>query len=353
MLKKNIYFCHEFKAYYMPLFDKIWTRLTARVKNSADEEPLQVPPPMWRLWGGGCLRPISESYRDVIFFQFVKLLGNMFADVDLTYSGGGYYSDDFQAFKRWFDRAAFKTWKQICFEGLAVVAKITPDKNSRRTEFITLEREEYRLVRNNVEPTRPVQKFYVIKSDVFECFKMSDYDFLLGYLQLSEKYLNNSDIAIDSNGHLIFCSPRPENGHTSTALTPEQRDEWEMEMRRKVTFDVSFANINYSNRPMEVQDVDLTNFDTANFDKLVKVMLIICGHFDLPANQVPILESSSSRSLTSGGELLAGDTLKYKTFERILQKFVYDCAQFFNLNISYTINNNPNDNTQTNENTAE
>ena len=41
------------------------------------------------------------------------------------------------------------------------------------------------------------------------------------------------------------------------------------------------------------------------------------------------------------------------TFERILQWFVVDCAQFFNISLEYTINNDPNNqpvNTTTNEN---
>ena len=82
-------------------------------------------------------------------------------------------------------------------------------------------------------------------------------------------------------------------------------------------------------------------------------MLVICGHFDLPANQVPILETSASKGLTTGNELRIGDSLKYKTFERILQWFVVDCAQFFNISLEYTINNDPNNqpiNTTTNEN---
>jgi len=172
---------------------------------------------------------------------------------------------------------------------------------------------------------------------------MSDFAFLESYLQLAEKYLNNSDLAIDGNGHIVLVSPASENNHTNTLLDEKQINEWEKFFKEsKSKFTDSFLNVLFSNRPLQTTDIDLTNFDTANFEKLIKVMLVVAGHFDVPASQVPILDTSVSKGLSNGGELIYGDRLKYKTFERILQWFVVDCAQFFNISIDYTINNDPN-----------
>ena len=151
-----------------------------------------------------------------------------------------------------------------------------------------------------------------------------------------------------------MVSPESENNHTSTVLDEKQREEWEKDFKKSyANFRDDWVNPYFSNRPLRTTDIDLTNFDTANFEKLIKVMLVIAGHFDVPASQVPILDTSVSKGLSNGGELIYGDRLKYTTFERILQWFVVDCAQFFNISLEYTINNDPNNqpvNTTTNEN---
>lgn len=305
-----------------------------------NNNPMRFPR-NWRCWGG--FSHSHKNYAEVVFFQFVKMLGNMFSDVNLEYAiRGGAYQKRFQAFKDWFDKYAFKSWTQLCYQGFIVVGYF---KDGNTETFRTLKRSYTTIDADGniiVQKLPNMADYFVMTSDVFDCFGSSDRRFLDSFLELADKYLNNSDIAIDSNGHLVFCSPEPENGHTSTQLSDTEADEWEKQIKDEAKFSDSFLKAHFSNRPLKIQDVDLTNFDTANFDKLVKVMLVICGHFDLPSNQIPLLESSSTRSLTSGNELLVGDVLKYKTFERVLQLFV-DCAKFFNLEINYTINNNPND----------
>ena len=334
----------------MSFLTNILNRLNFAPKNEAirvNEPVVKNNRAPWHCWGG--FAHSHKNYAEVVFFQFVKMLGNMFSDVELKYAvKGGVYSKRFTAFKDWFDKNAFKSWTQLCYKGFIIVGHF--DENGREY-FRTLNDDEY-IINQNIVQVKDLpylkringndKDCFFMSSDVYDCFGLSDRAFLDSYLELADKYLNNSDIAIDSNGHLVFCSPEPENGHSSTLLSDEEANKWEKQIKDEAKFSDSFLKAHFSNRPMKIQDVDLTNFDTANFEKLVKVMLILAGFFDVPANQIPLLESSSSRSLTSGGELIAGDLLKYKTFERMLQMFV-DCAKFFNLEITYMINNNPND----------
>lgn len=298
----------------------------------------------WRVCGGGRAMP-THNYRNVLFFQFVKLIGNLFYDTTLSYSNSSKaFRRDFDAFLTWFDKYAFYTYNYLCFNGFCVIAKISDVSGMY---FKTLKTNEY-VINDYDGKVKPqisgVTDWYTITSDTFDCFGNSDYSFLFTYLRLAEKYLNNSDLAIDGNGHILFVAPQAENQHTNTVLTPEQREKWVREMTEEGKFKDAFVHPYWSNRPIDVRDVDLTNFDTANFDKLIKVMLIVCGHFDLPPSQVPLLQSEASRSggLSNGGEILAGDLLKYKAFERVLQKFVL-CANHFGLEVDYTIANNPND----------
>lgn len=303
----------------------------------------------WRLYGGGRIRP-CKSYKDVIFFQFVKMIGVLFNDVELAYSGSGVYREDFDKFANWFNRYAFMTWNFVCLHGFAVVCR-EYDVRGNFVAFRTLKINEFDWVDNRIKTkSKNLLDPFIMTSDVFDCAGTSDFSFLDSYLSLAEKYLNNSDLAIEGNGHIIMVSPEQENGHSSVLLDEAQREEWEKDFKKSYSnFRDDWVNPYFSNRVMRVTDIDLTNFDTANFEKLIKVMLVICGHFDLPANQVPILETSASKGMTTGNELRIGDSLKYKTFERILQWFVVDCATFFNIPLTYTINNDPN----TNQNISE
>lgn len=324
-------------------------------RNSNDNRTSDAVPTLvpynemgWRLFGNSKIRP-CKSYKDVIFFQFVKMIGVLFNDVELTYIGNT-DREDFDKFVAWFNRYAFITWNFICMNGCAVVVQ-EYTKEGDFVGFKTLKLDEFDWEGNKVRTkSSGWQKPFVMTSDVFDCVGTSDFSFVGSYLALAEKYLNNSDLAIDGNGHIIFVSPESENNHTSTVLDEKQREEWEKDFKKSyANFRDDWVNPYFSNRPLTTTDIDLTNFDTANFDKLIKVMLVICGHFDLPANQVPILETSASKGLTTGNELRIGDSLKYKTFERILQWFVVDCANFYNIPMTYTINNDPNNNTSNTE----
>lgn len=334
------------------------SKLFARNDSNARSERISEPVPSlmpsydrgWKFFGNGRIRP-CKSYRDVIFFQFVKMIGVLFNDVELSYAGAGGNRDDFDKFVNWFNRYAFITWNFICKNGYAVVVREYKYSDFRETDnernfvgFKTLKPSEFHWADDRVETeSKRFQKPFIMTSDVFDCFGTSDYGFLDAYLHLAEKYLNNSDLAIDGNGHIIMVSPESENQHTNTILDADEKDEWEKDFKKSyANFEDDWVSAYFSNRPLRVNDIDLTNFDTANFEKLIKVMLIIAGHFDVPASQVPILDTSVSKGLSNGGELIYGDSLKYKTFERILQWYVVDCAQHFGLDISYTINNDPN-----------
>lgn len=300
----------------------------------------------WRLFGGRKTRP-HNNYKDVIFFQFVKMIGVMFADVEWTYNGNE-FGNRFEAFVKWFDGFAFVTWKELCYNGFVVVIC---ERDGSNEFFRTLKRDEIDVSDNHLilkDKKLRQYPYFVMTSEVFDCYAMSDNAFLDSYLTLANKYLNNSDLAIDGNGHILFVSPTQENQHTATILDSEQKKEWEEDFKKNYgEFVDDWVNPYFSNRPCNAQDIDLTNFDTSNFEKLIKVMLIICGHFDLPANQIPLLEMSASKGLTTGTELIIGDTLKYKTFERILRYFAM-IPEYFNLNVDYKILNNPNNNLNTN-----
>ena len=81
-IKNNAYICHDFERLFrMAIITKIrnWLGLGANnVPNMAGYND-------WRVCGGGRAMP-THNYRNVLFFQFVKLIGNLFYDTTLSYS---------------------------------------------------------------------------------------------------------------------------------------------------------------------------------------------------------------------------------------------------------------------------
>ena len=283
-------------------------------------------------------------YADVLFFDCIMLIGHIFNEVTFNYQGDGTYKARFDKFVAFFNNYAVVMWKLLCYNGFVVIGLERGSGN-----FIVLKREEYRISNKIISVTgNRYEDFCVIKSDVFDCFAMSDFAYLADFLKLIDGYLSTSKAATDSEGHLLFISPSAEgNSHTSVYLTPEEKEEWEKDFAQKYAkFEDLLTNAYFSNRPMNVQQVSLKDFDSMTWDKVTKAGLVICGHFDLPANQLPLFDGSTTRGLTTGNELMIGDNLKYKTFERIMLYFA-EIPRYFGINCTYEIknqNNNINNN---------
>lgn len=56
---------------------------------------------------------------------------------------------------------------------------------------------------------------------------------------------------------------------------------------------------------------------------------MIADRLKIPANQISVIESSTSGNALSNGEMREGDMLKYKAFERLLNKTFVRIASDF------------------------
>jgi hypothetical protein len=92
---------------------------------------------------------------------------------------------------------------------------------------------------------------------------------------------------------------------------------------------------------MNVQTLSLASMDLKVSEKVKIAILAIAGKIKVPANQVPLIDAMSSKSLSNGGELREGDFNKYQTFERLLNKTFIRFAEELRLQVDYTIYNKP------------
>jgi hypothetical protein len=94
-------------------------------------------------------------------------------------------------------------------------------------------------------------------------------------------------------------------------------------------------------REMNVSTLSLASIDLKVQEKVKMAVLVIAGKLKVPANQIPLIDAMSSKSLSNGGELREGDFNKYQTFERLLNKTLIQLANAMLLKVDYTIYNKP------------
>ena len=94
-------------------------------------------------------------------------------------------------------------------------------------------------------------------------------------------------------------------------------------------------------QPMDTSHVSLANTDFKLLDKVKLATLVIATYFKVPVSQIPLLDGSASNGLSNGGELLQGDILKYKTFERLFQKTFQKIANDMGVKFTYSLYGKP------------
>ena len=94
---------------------------------------------------------------------------------------------------------------------------------------------------------------------------------------------------------------------------------------------------------MKFQTVSLTNIDNKLTERVRLNVELIADRLKVPASQIAVIDASAGKSLSNGGEVYEGDRLKYKTYERLLNKTFVTLAESLGLRVTYTIYNKPAD----------
>ena len=154
--------------------------------------------------------------------------------------------------------------------------------------------------------------------------------------------LNASNTITKRLGVAVFATPvTPGSSSFTGNLTPEQKKKIEQELENTygalesqnilhiLTEDLKFNQINLAG-----QNINLT-------ERSKIAILTIADKIKVPANQISLIDASTSKAFANGSEILAGDFQKYQSFERLLVSTFFPLAEILGCTISYDIYNKP------------
>lgn len=290
----------------------------------------------------GCL-----PFGDPIYHNIVEMLTDLTNDVTLVPKAGQDLVD-FNLFKKFFDLKGQEILNRYFDDGYVVIGLPYKDKSFyevlRKDKDFTIVTDYQRW---KVVPTnRPVDTVYVIKSDTFERTAMSDYQYLHPYIKYLDNLFNSSNTMTERMGTMIVASPKNlSNAPTSIVLTEEDKQEIEKEMSENYGALSRQKQVMLLPREMNFQQMSFANIDTKLIDKARLAVEVIADRIKVPACRVAMIDANSSKALSNGGELMAGDILLYKSYERLLNATFIQMARDLKIKLDYTIYGKPVDTT--------
>lgn len=257
------------------------------------------------------------QFARLLFFNIVDILTDIINDVDFTYSGSK--QSLFRSFVVFVDVHGQQVLDTLYYQGYAVLA-IEDDY------IYMLSSDEYSVCYTNkdviVEPNKRDLRYYVMRSQTFATLGQSDYQVLHPYLKYADNILNGSNTANERMGVLMAVSPESVSGLPSVpTLTKTEQENFEQKLGGN---DTKYGILKRQKsvilfpRPMRFQTISLSTIDNRLSERLRLCVLAITDRIRVPANQIAMIDSNSSKSLANGTELREGDKAKYKSFRRLL-----------------------------------
>ena len=298
-----------------------------------------------RLYVDTCITQMP--FADAMFYNIVDILTDICNDTKFVYRGIN--SQVFAAFSAFFDTYGQQVMNLLFDNGFAVIKIDRTSGVFLRLlgvgEYIT-ETHGTRVEVRAIDGS----ELYVMRSPTFCAVGKSDRQLLKPYLKYLDNVLNGSNTANERMGVLISVSPESVSGApTQPTLTKWEKDEFE----KKLGGDESEYGILKKQKsvilfpkPMRFQTISLSSIDNKLTERVKMCILAIADRIKVPANQIAIIDSNNSRSLSNGGELREGDKAKYKSFRRFLNATFWIMARDLGLgDIDYIISGEPQENT--------
>lgn len=281
---------------------------------------------------------IRFEFAQVMFMNIVELLTDITNDVVLTLRKGDVMR--FAEFNVFFNNYGQETLNVLFNNGFAIIAYNASGFNLLETDDYTTDSKNKILVTN---PNFNNSELYVLKSDTFKMNGKSDRQFLNGFLTYLDNILNASNTTTARLGSLIMASPKPDSASkVATIVTDIEKQELEKDISDNYGGLKNQKQIQIWRVPMDFVTVNLSGLDSKTIEKSKFAISAICDRLKIPSNQVSIIESNSGgNALSNGGEIREGDLLKYKSYERLLNKTFIKMASDLDLVIDYKIYNKP------------
>lgn len=285
-------------------------------------------------------------FGDLAFRNIVELLTDIANDVTWVHLDQ-YDTLTFARFTAFFeDEGKVVLWR-IYRQGFAVIGL-----NKERGDFRLLNENEYQRVGVGadvvIKAKDPELFCYVMKSPVYAEEARSDYDLCLPFVKFLDNTLNASNTACEKMGAFVVASPETaSSAPTPAKLSPEDKKDMEEAIGKEYGLLNKQRQIMLLPRGMKFETISLTNIDTKMSDRVRMCVCAIADRIKVPANQIAIIDATSSKTLANGTELREGDFNKYQNFERLLNRTFVKFAADLGLAVTYTIYNKPDRDTVT------
>lgn len=286
--------------------------------------------------GAGITR---KPYARLIFANICDIKASLADDVELV-NNGSTDTMRFVYFKQFFERNARKVFHLLWQQGFAIIGT-DGERFSllRPSEYTTSTKDNGTVV---FSPNDTTIKTYVMESDTYAVYGLSDEQLCKPALDYIDNVLNASNTIASRLGAFIVATPKAPSGASIGAmLTKNEKEDLEKEVRERYGAKSDQSQILILPNEMNFQTMSLAGLDMKTTEKLTAGVCMICDRIQVPANQVALIDSHSSKALANGSELREGDFNKYQSFERMLEHTFIHMAEAYGLKIDYTIYNKP------------
>ena len=278
------------------------------------------------------------KFAEVIFENITEILIDLQSDTSLIFKGGNDISFDIinLFFKKEGKKFLYYTYRYgrvfLTFEdNVLTIADPIDIYKETKGDY------DYFFSKKN-----KAKRVIVFDSEHYQMYGKSHFDKLFPFFDLLNNILNASNTIAKRLGVAVFATPvTPGSSSFTGNLTPEQKKKIEQELENTygalesqnilhiLTEDLKFNQINLAG-----QNINLT-------ERSKIAILTIADKIKVPANQISLIDASTSKAFANGSEILAGDFQKYQSFERLLVSTFYPLAEVLGCSISYDIYNKP------------
>lgn len=278
----------------------------------------------------------NHAYAEAIYYSLVKLLSDLNHDVTWQFDGTDKALES--AFVRFFNTyGSMVTHRLFGCDGVVVIkhTQVGEGLNAAHEFGIAIENTDYsKSVENGWETYKSLKvgvEVYAMTSPCKMATGKGDKAVAAPILDLLDNTLNASNTISARLGAVIVCSPKnPTNSPISFVLDDDEKKAIEKMWREEYGALDKQSQIMVLPREMAFQVISLASLDLKTPEKVKMAVCALADQIGIPANQSAIIDAQTSKSLSNGSELIAGDFAKYQSFERLCDctwvQFARDCG---------------------------
>lgn len=266
----------------------------------------------------------THPFADAVYYNGVELLTDL--DNDVTWKFGQGRESLAAAFIRFYNKYAKVVHTKYFDNGYVVIVHEYVGEGATRTDSFRLAKKtEYHVEVNqeyiNITPNKSLiddgAELYTMVSPTMETTGQSDKQLLRPFLDYLDNALNASNTITARLGAMVVASPTG-TPNTFGRLNEEEKKAVESEINKEYGALMQQSQFLLLPREMKMEVISLAALDIKTDARVRSAVLAIADRLKVPANQFAMIDADSSKALSNGSELVAGDLAKYKSFERLL-----------------------------------